>query len=750
MDLTKPKQISDLPMGVGGGMMPPGSSAADDDEEVFHLGEVIATLLEYKWLIICVTALALAAGILVTFITTPIYKGDALLQVEEKSKGLSALTELQPLLDDATSVSAELEILQSRMILGRVVDRLQLNIVAEPHYFPVVGESIARRYGGVQPAAPLFDLARYAWGGEQIHLARFDVPSALEGVRMTLVAGDGGAWALTDEADHQLLAGTVGQPAAHDGIEVFVSQLNARPGTEFVLVRNSRDAAINALRAAFSVRERAKNSGVIEVTLTGEKRTLIASTLNEVLNAYVRQNVEYRSAEAQSTLQFLEGQLPELKSQLDAAEAAYNNYRQNRGSVDLTMETQGVLSAMVSVENDIVTLQQKRDELRQRFTAEHPQVVAIDSQISRLRGRRGTLEKDVARLPDTQQTALRLKRDVEVSTTLYIGLLNSAQQLRVARAGTVGDARVIDNAAVGALPVAPQKGRIFVVSVALGLLASLAFIWLLKVLRVVVEDPDKIEKHLGLPVYATVPHSKTEATLARKFKRGKADSELLAVHHPDDEAVESLRSLRTTIHFALLDSSKGSILITGPGQGVGKSFVSKNLGVVLAQAGKRVVVVDADLRKGHIHKEFNMPREGGVSDYVSGQVQISELLRTTDQANLCVLTTGQLPPNPSELLMHRRFEVLLRELESLFDVVIVDAPPVLAVSDAAIVGRHTGATLMVARAGRHPIRELEQAVKRLAQAGVQVKGFVFNDLDTKRQRYRYGYEGYVYRYTYKN
>ena len=262
-------------------------------------------------------------------------------------------------------------------------------------------------------------------------------------------------------------------------------------------------------------------------------------------------------------------------------------------------------------------------------------------------------------------------------------------------------------------------------------------------------NPDAIERELALPVYATVPESKAEEDLDRRVKRGKGSGELLAVTHPDDSAIESLRSLRTTLHFALLGADRGSVLITGPAPDVGKSFISKNLGAVLAQSGKRVIVVDADMRKGHIHKEFGLPRTGGVSDFVTGKATLEAVVRQTTVPGLAIVTTGQIPPNPSELLMHERFAAMLHSLEQQCDVLIVDAPPVLAVSDAAIIGRLTGATLMVVRAGRHPMGELEQAVKRLAQGGVDVKGFVFNGLDLTRQRHRFGQHGYHYQYQYK-
>jgi tyrosine-protein kinase Etk/Wzc len=729
----------------------PSHSGIDDGDDEINLGEILATLFEYKWLIALVTALTLLFGAVWLFVASPVYQANALLQVEDKkTSGLTALADLQPLLGDSVSIAAQLEILNSRMILGKVVDQLKLDIEARPHYMPVFGRAIARRHAEASLATPLFGFDRYAWGGERIQVESLQVRPDLLGTELMLRAGKSGTYQLHDEDGIKLLEGQVGQPASGSEVRLFVSQLTARPGTEFVLIKSQTQKTIELLREAYTVKERAKLSGVLEATLKGKDPLQLPVILNEIVNSYVRQNVEFRSAEAESTLKFLETQLPVLKTQLDTAEAAFNNYRQSRGSVDLTLETKGVLDSIVDVEKETIKLQQQREELRQRFTPEHPTVEAVDAQLARLKSRRSQFERNVSGLPTTQQTVLRLQRDVEVANKLYTELLNSAQQLRVSKAGTVGDARVIDPAEVLIDPVAPKGALIMAVSLLLGLLASIVMIWAIRSLRVMVEDPDKLEKQLGLPVYATIPHSKSEVVLAREIKSGKRQAELLAVDFPEDDAVESLRGLRTTIHFALLDADKGSILITGPSPGIGKSFISKNLGVVLAQSGKRVAIIDADLRKGHIHREFGMQREMGVSEYVSGNAKLVDILKQTEVAGLAVVTTGQRPPNPSELLMHANFKEMLEQVGGLFDIVIVDAPPILAVSDAAIIGRHTGATLMVARAGKHPIREIEQAVKRLGQSGVSVKGFVFNDLDTTRQRYRYGYSGYVYRYSYKD
>jgi len=542
---------------------PPSPPMMEEDEEAFNLGEIIATLLEYKWLVLIVTSLALMAGAFKVFTTTPIYQANATLQFQGGQQGVSALAELQsvipPAMDSSFAINTQIQILESRMILGRVVDKLKLDIVASPVYLPYIGAGLARRHAGTELAQPLFGLTKYAWGGEGIKVESLDVSGAQLGQLFTLVAGENGRYQLLGPDKTPVLQGRVGEQAQGKGVSLFVSQLKARPGTDFSLSHISQNDAIGSLQGQLDVQQR-KSSAVLDATLTGPDIATLSGVLDEILNAFVRQNVEYHSAQAGNTLKFLETQLPILKSQMDTATAAYNNYRQSRGSVDLNMETQSVLGSVVDVEKDLVKLQQQRDELRQRFTPDHPSVQAVDSQIERLKARKSQFNARIGQLPTTQQTILRLQQDVQVNSKLYTELLNSAQQLRVAKAGKVGDARIIDEAMVSDQQIAPKSRLMLGVSLALGLLGSFVIIWLHRSLRVVVEDPEKIEKHLGLPVYATVPHSKAEIVLSRLLKSGKLKAGLLSTSLPEEDAVESLRSLRTTLHFALLDAAKSSVL----------------------------------------------------------------------------------------------------------------------------------------------------------------------------------------------
>ncbi|MGD8275635.1 MAG: CpsD/CapB family tyrosine-protein kinase, partial [Thiohalocapsa sp.] len=238
-----------------------------------------------------------------------------------------------------------------------------------------------------------------------------------------------------------------------------------------------------------------------------------------------------------------------------------------------------------------------------------------------------------------------------------------------------------------------------------------------------------------------------EKRTKRAKKQQQRQAFVLAVEQPDDTVIETLRSLRTSLHFMSLESNSNVVLITGPTEGVGKSFVSLNLAAVLAQSDKKVLLIDADMRRGHLNRYLGVDKAQGLSDYVVGEIELADAIKQTSSADLGFIPTGKRPPNPSELLMANRFSSLLEWASEEYDYVIVDAPPVLAVADAGIIGMLVGATLMVARAGRHHISELESAVKQLTQGGAKVRGFVLNDVRVFRG-YGYGYR-YGYRYSYK-
>ncbi|MGR9114457.1 MAG: polysaccharide biosynthesis tyrosine autokinase [Gammaproteobacteria bacterium] len=733
------------------------SSEMENDE--IDLFELLAALFENKWLILFATLFALTAGVIKILLDTPVYKADALLQVEEHSQSLGALESVAGLLESKAPVMAEIEIVKSRMVLGEAVKNLNLEIIAKPRYFPVIGQAIARYFqqrNAGKVASPLFGQAQYAWGGEAIQVDTLTVPPDWLGKELTLLAGAQGHYKLMFEQT-LVLEGEVGQLATRkfedtqDSATLFVSRLKARPNTQFVMMRQSMSDAIDQLLKNLNVTEKGKNTGILAFALESSDPHWAVQTLNEIANIYVRFNVEQKSKEAQKTLEFLNKQLPLIKDQLETATVALNDYRTSKGSIDLSIETQSILNGVVEKRTQTTLLQQKRDELRQKFTESHPSIVAIDKQIARLQSQINAYNKKIEALPETQQVILRLSRDVQVNTGLYTTLLNNAQTLRVAKAGTVGDVRIIDAAVLPGLPIKPKKALIVALAGVLGLFTGIVLAFIRKAFHHGIKDPDLIEKHLNIPVYATIPHSpyqeKVNVRLKKNQNRDIGHPFILAFENKEDLALESLRSLRTSLHFAFLEAQNNIIMITGPSPGVGKTFVSTNLAFVLADAGKKILLIDGDLRNGLINKSLGMERENGLSELITESITPEQAIRKIPDTGIEFIPTGSLPPNPSELLMHERFGRLLETLSKDYDHVIIDSPPVLAVTDAGILGRMASATLMVVRAGTHPMRELEQSVKRLAQAGVQMKGIVFNDLPVNASRYGYGQ--YVYQYSYQ-
>ena len=735
-----------------------------DDDEKLDVGALIATILNGKYIIIFFTLIFLALGIFKSFLIIPSYKADAMLQIEEKTNALDALAPVSSLMDAEPSMMTEIEIIKSRKILGAAVKQLHLDIFAKPNYYPIIGEAIARRFQTKNAAGvvstPLFGLNKYAWGGEEIHLNSLSVPESWIGKGLILLAGEQGHYTLFN-GNQALLEGEVGKPAtkkldnSEETIALFVSSLKARSGTQFIVMQKSLVNGINELSGSLVVAEKGKKTGMLSFTLAAPIPTAAVNILNEVTNIYVKQNVEQKSKEAENTLEFLNKQLPLTKEQLEAATNALNDYRIDKGSIDLTTETQNVLTSVVDLTTQINVLKQQKDVLRERLTEVHPAVISIDKQIARLQAQMNASDKKIESLPETQQVILRLARDVQVSTELYTALLNSAQTLRVAKAGTVGNVRIIDEAVLPTQPVDSKKSSIIAISPILGLVVGIALTFIRKALHRGVENPNQIEKHLHIPVYATILHSNIQQELDEKRKKSAKQqidqTFILALEDKDDLAIESLRSLRTTLHFAFLEAKNNIIMITGPSPGIGKSFIAINLAIVLADAGKKILLIDGDLRRGSCNKSFGINRENGLSDLISNSITLEKAVHHIAAANIDFIPTGSIPPNPSELLMHERFIELLETLGKNYDHIIIDSPPILAVTDAGIIGRIASATLMVVKSGQHPMRELEVCAKRLTQTGVDIKGIVFNDLPEKTSgSYGYGYGyGYGYQYSYK-
>ena len=727
----------------------------DDDNDQIDLMGLLGTLIDHKWLIAGVTGVFMAAGVAYALLATPVYQANALIQVEAKKNDMLGFSDIGSMLGKESPSATEIELIKSRRNIGAAVDNLKLDVQVKPNYFPLIGEFLARRFKSDAEnnvASPLLGMNSFAWGGERLKLAELELPQELLGKNLTLVSGEADTFTLLDEDNNLLIKGQVGKTYEQNGVKLQIEDMQANPGTHFDVVRYPRLTTILNYQKDLDVSERGKESGMVGLALESTEPETAIQTLNEIARLYVQQNIERTSAEAAQSLGFLKDQLPQVRKDLEKAENALNAFQIRSKSIDISLEAKAILDQIVALDTSISTLKLQQAEMDRKFTPQHPAYRALMGQLAELTSKQQRLAKQVENLPSTQQELLSLTRDLKVSTEIYTQLLNKSQELDVMRAGAVGNVRLIDTADVDlSSPVKPKKPLIVLITTILGGLLAIGYVLFKKALNRGVENPDEIEK-LGLPVYASIPFSSLQKVEDEKSPggRGTRTTPLLASSHPTDLAIEGLRSLRTSLHFAMLEASNNRLMISGPSPKVGKSFVSANLAAVIAQSGQRVLLVDVDMRKGYIHKMFGTPVENGLSDLLAKRCDLETAICKTDVENLDIIGRGQIPPNPSELLMHRNFSEFLEQISSKYDQVILDTPPFLAVTDAAIVGRQSGTNLIVTRFELNPAREVELTMRRFAQNGIELKGAIFNGVE-KRASAKYGYGAYgYYNYEYKS
>lgn len=712
------------------------------DEEI-DLARVWGLLVDRRRLIMAATLGTFILALLYALLATPVYRADALLQVEEKQGGVPGFSELSEIFVQQSSAQTEIELIRSRMVLGEVIDQLHLDISVTRERWPLIG----RLFGGGPPIVEVPPFASYADEEAALAVNQLEVPEALLDMPLILEVRERD-FVLRDE-DTPLLQGRPGKIATStDGaVRLLVNFLEAPVGTEFVLTKRRRAAALQGMQSNLSVSETGRNTGVLRLAYTGPSPTRIKAILDGITEAYLMQNIKRLSAQAENSLEFLDRQLPDIKTDLQAAEDVLNEFRLKSESVDLPLETQAMLQRLVEVEARLNELTFKESEINRLFTPEHPAYRTLMEQRQSLKVEKERLNDLIKELPETQQQILRLTRNVQVNQEIYLQMLNKAQELRILKAGTVGNVRIIDNALVAAEPVRPRTALIVVLGTLLGLMGGVSFVLIKAVFHRGIESPEVLEQE-GVPVYATVPKSEGQQRLAvaggrRKDSAGVHDPSLLAAEEPGDLAVEALRSLRTSLHFAMLDAPNPVLMIAGPSPGIGKSFVAANLAVVLAQVEQRVVLIDADLRRGDLHDKFKVDGAQGLSGWLSGRTSYEDLVVPTGVPHLSLIPRGEAPPNPAELLMRERLPQLLERLSADYDLVIVDTPPVLAVTDATILGRHAGTTMMVARFGVTSLKEIHHAIKRFEHNGINVKGAVLNCIE-RRSGIEYGYYTYNY------
>lgn len=728
----------------------PSPPAKDDDE--IDLGHLVTRLWRGKGWIIFTTSLALFAGVFYIANTFPTYQADALVQLEDRSGRMALPSSMQDMVETSSTAVTESEILRSRMVLGQVVAEKNLDWLVAPMTAPVIG-TLLRRYDVPLPAWDF--LHPFARKGEGIALDFLQVPPKWLGTDLGILITQAGYQITTP--DGVVLNGQANETLSlpmHE-FAINISGITAPPGREYTIRQIALRAAIDSLRNRLSVTEAGRQSNILTIQLKGQDPDQLERVLEGITTVYVRQNIARSAAEAETGLEFIRGQLPIAENNLRAAQEALNAFREETSDRALSQstidrfeptgfESQALLGQISREESELRVINQRIEESLNRYPEGHLIFRQLAQDKEEVEIRLTEFLAQVQDLPETQRELINLTRDVELAQQIYFDLQSRAQEMQVLSASAVGSVRVLDAASAQGLPVAPRKSLVLALAAVLGAILGIGVVLLQNWLRRGIQDASDLDA-LQLPVFATINYTQH----ADFNKKKKEKFPILAIDTPDDLAVEAFRSLRTSLYFGMLDAFSKAIVITSTAPSAGKSFTSVNLAVVAALAGQRVVVIDADMRRGQLRRYFGIPRNHlGLAQYLAGKVNLEDVIFDTDIEGMFVIPSGIYPPNPSELLMRRELDRMIKVLDRNVDLVIIDAPPVLAVTDPVILGMATGTSILVARHDVTTGAEIEAVKKTFDAAGLRLAGSILNGFNPRKARNGYGYS-YGYRYSYE-
>lgn len=708
----------------------------NEGSEGYDISRVVGEILDGWKLILSVCSIFLILSICYVLFSTPVYKASAILQIEQ-NQGNAILNSLNQILPDSQPLTGpEISIIQSNMIASRVVSDLNLQTSIEPDYFPIFGRGWDRLFGVKRGSIEISDLF-------------IEGTTTKNPQKLILTVIDNDHYKI--EFNDKEINGVVGNALITDGVTIKVDKISANVGAKFVVKYLTKLRAANDLLNNLDVADQGKDSGILRVTFTGTDQNKIESILNKINESYVNQNVERQAAQDTKSLEFLKNQLPEVRNELDVAEDKLNEYRKKKDSVDLSLEAKSALDQLVNIDNQLNELTFKEAEISQLYTKEHPTYKSLLEKRTTLQQEEDALNKKISSMPATQQGVLKLSRDVESGRAVYMQLLSRQQELNIAKNSAIGNVRIIDSAIVSVDPVKPNKILVVLMGLVIGLFLSIGLIILRNALRIGLVSPQQLEDE-GINVYASIPESTwLKRNLKNKSKGGHNSGDknhaLLAIDNPADMSVEAIRSLRTSLHFVMAESTNNILMISGSTENAGKTFVSANLAVLAAQAGKKVLIVDADMRKGTAHNLLGVEIKTGLSDILSGEKKLESVINRLDSYNLDFITRGKIPTNPSELLMSDRMREFIEEIKSKYTLIIIDTPPVLSITDAEIVGAYCGANMHVVRYEVNTLKEILLSRSKFQKSGSFLTGCILNGITRRSSRYGYSYGYYGHNYS---
>jgi tyrosine-protein kinase Etk/Wzc len=732
-------------------------------DDMFSAKDFGKLIVDNVWLMIAIIAVVTGAATLYAFIATPLYSSDALLKVDYPNPnafGFNVQTQ-QQMVPSTLPTDAEMQIIQSRAVLLPVIKKYHQDQAVTALQVPVIGRITELFATQGQPTAPILGLTSFAWGGEETTVSKLEVPPRLENKKLILRVLPEGTYELSDSDGILILHGAVGRLTSADGTSILVDKLVARAGTEFKVVRYSEYQAVARFLKSLKVTESTKDSGVVQIVYENEDPRLAQEITNAIAQTYIAAHVDQHREEASVTRNFIIGELPRLESELQRAESELSNYRTSSNSMQPGAEAASYLQGSIDIERQIATLTMQRTQAASRFAPGTREVRTIDEQIATLNAQKQVFDKRFGQLPASQRKLMDLTRDSKVAEDIYVAMREKASELAVTRAGNIGNVHLVDSAVYPTDPSKPKRTLIMAGGAAGGVILSILFVFFRDHLSRSVKTPHSVERSLSLPVFGAVSFSPSQARLdstsrlsllsgrrrlpflssdasprvlsdqseAVSCKDGNHALSALGAH---DMAVEALRSVHASLMLDIAPAPNNVLAVVGATPGTGKTFVASNLAVLHAQTGKRTLLIDGDLRRGRIASIFDQRGGVGFAELLASKAQVDQAIRESDVSGLSLITAGRFPANPSKMLSTPRLTLILDYLQEQFDLVVIDTPAVLAVSDANLIAANAGSSVIVVRPSAQTEDELEEAIKRLDLTGARVAGVIFNAVPRRR------------------
>ncbi|CAG9247522.1 Tyrosine-protein kinase Wzc [Paraburkholderia caribensis] len=739
--------------------------------------EMLNLMRDHIWEIVAATVAVFLLAVAYQLIATPVYSADVLVRVdppEPNALGLALQTQ-EALPPPAPSPSTEMGVMRSRTVLDPVIDRYRFDVSIKPRRIPIIGDVADKFSTPGEPNGAWLGLKSFAWGGEVVKVGYLNVPQNLEEEKLDLIALGDGAYELLGPSGEFLIKGAVGKPAEGNGISVLVNQLAARPGTHFEVIRWNSVDATKRFMDVVKITDKVKDSGLIQIEYADKSPSKAAEVANALGQQYLAAAIAGRQLNDTQTLNFIKGELPRLLADLRKSEEALKSFRAKSNSMQPTTEAQSYLQGGLDLDRQIASLELQRTQLLDKYAPGSRWIQSVDTQLAQLKKTKSEFDGRFQGMPASERESVDLIRAQKVAETVYMGMVQKAEQLTVRRASTTGGAHILDTAVRPHRPVKPDPLIVLPGGFVLGLVAGVFIVFMRRHVLVGVTDPRYVERRLSVPVVGEVLFSHQQSLLDRGLPAaarkplpgaagrgalptqrgaeggeaatgekidpsfGTSGNKILAERFPHDASVEALREVRTAMARDLAHTRNNIVMVTGPTTSAGKSFVAANLATLHAEAGARVALIDGDMRRGHLAAFFSQSNRGGLSEVLAERIPLRDALRQVGIDGVTFMSCGARPENPAALLTRPRFREVLQRLSNHFDMVIVDTPPFLAVTDASIIANETGASLLVLRSGMQTEEEIADTIKKIERAGGRVAGAVFNGIPLRRSTRNYGY-----------